>query len=58
MCNYGRCYLEYSNLFCNQMSYPNKMYTPQKELNQVKKTRYFRIYNPFKTETMLITLDF
>ena len=40
------------------MSYPDKMYTPQKELNQVKKTRYFRIYNPFKTETMLITLDF
>lgn len=39
------------------MSYPNKMYTPQKGLNQVKKTRYFRIYNPFKTETMLITLD-
>lgn len=39
------------------MSYPNKMYTPQKGLNQVKKTRCFRIYNPFKTETMLITLD-
>lgn len=35
---------------------PIRCIPPQKELNQVK-MRYFRIYNSFKTETMLITLD-
>ena len=35
---------------------PIRCIPPQKELNQVK-MRYFRIFNHFKTETMLIALD-
>lgn len=39
------------------MSYPNKMYTPHKKNSIKLKMRYFRIYNPFKTETTLTALD-
>lgn len=40
------------------MSYPNKMHTPQKKLNQVKITSHFRIFKPYKTEILLNMLDF
>ena len=40
------------------MSYPNKMHTLQKKLNQVKIMSNFRIFKPYKTEILLNGLDF